>query len=113
MNIYEMYVFNGNKANFVVHRTSWSPITYAVVQVVQGKTSGELLGKPPYYDNKAVSGVLYKGDQLIDPDYIFTCPGTYKTFRFVSDLKDFKFSEFYKESEPLSNSEFRKILAKI
>lgn len=72
MNIYQMYVAKGNKAGFWVKRNSWSWKT-ALITRVDGKTEGELVGEPPYFNSPKVKGKMggmYKEINI-------SCPGTY------------------------------------
>ena len=71
-----MYEAFGNRAGFYVRRDSWSR-AYALVISVQGKKSGPLEGKPPYYGNPSVIANIYgflNGDQK---GVALSCPGTY------------------------------------
>ena len=53
MNVYEMYVANGNEAGFWVMSKDWRNVLAEVVTVA-GRTSGEVEGEPPYFDNPPV-----------------------------------------------------------
>lgn len=67
MNVYEMYVANGNSAGFLVKRKNWrSPVR---VVSIGGQSSGPLVGTPPYYGNPVV--LIYGGKVL-------SCPGTFQ-----------------------------------
>lgn len=72
LNIYEMYVKNGNKAGFWVKRNSWSWQSALIVSI-DGKTEGELEGNPPYFNNVRVKAKMGGTGKLID----ISCPGTY------------------------------------
>lgn len=72
VNIYQMYVANGNKAGFWVKRNSWSWQTALVVSV-GGKAEGELEGKPPYFNNPKVKALMGGTGREVE----LTCPGTY------------------------------------
>lgn len=88
MNIYEMYVANGNKAGFWVVRDSWGQ-SFAKVLTVAGFPAGPLSGDPPYYaqgpkkKSPTVMARIYYRDQkpVIEP---LRCPGTYAYRRIVS-----------------------------
>jgi hypothetical protein len=71
MNIYEMYVANGNRAGFSVHRNSWASHNTAQVLSVAGQESGPLSGAPPYYGNPLVIADHPWGVGRL------SCPGTY------------------------------------
>lgn len=58
MNVYQMYIANGNKAGFWIKRDSWSNYK-AFVTSVQGKTEGKLKGNHPYYNNCVVRADVY------------------------------------------------------
>lgn len=72
INIYQMYVANGNKANFWVKRNSWSWQS-ALITSIDGKTVGELTGEPPYFNNPKVKGKM----EGVNREVEITCPGTY------------------------------------
>jgi hypothetical protein len=72
MNIYQMYVANGNKAGFWVKRNSWSWQTAKIV-TIGGKSEGELSGNPPYYSNQKVYGLFNGHGKQVE----LTSPGTY------------------------------------
>ena len=71
-NIFQMYEANGNKAGFFVKRNSWSSQTAEIVKI-DGKSSGELTGKSPYFNNPKVFGKFSDNGELVE----ITCPGTY------------------------------------
>lgn len=88
-----MYVANDNRANFFVRHYKWRPYVYGLVQVVCGKESGILPGEPPYHNNMQVSGELYYGYNLVNPDYIFVIPGHGRqTWDFIATKDDFDFA---------------------
>ena len=58
MNIYEMYVQEGNRCGFWVRRNSWTN-NIARVTSIAGKFGGELARKPPYFGNPKVRGDIY------------------------------------------------------
>ena len=72
LNIYEMYVKNGNKALFWVKRDSWANGAMLITSVA-GMASGPLEGKAPYYGNPKVKG-KYGGT---GPEREVSCPGTF------------------------------------
>jgi hypothetical protein len=59
MNIYEMYIDNGNGAGFWVKRNSWGN-TCALVNMVGGRGSGALPGDAPYFLNVAVHADVFE-----------------------------------------------------
>lgn len=72
LNIYQMYLANGNKAGFFVKRDSWSSQVAEVISI-DGKSSGELTGKPPYFNNPKVFGRFQTDGKVFE----ITCAGTY------------------------------------
>lgn len=82
LNVFEMYVANGNRAGFWVKRNSWGN-TCALVKLVGGQESGEMPGLPPYFGVKGKGSPkvivdvidLWTG-QLKDGDTLLSCPGT-------------------------------------
>jgi hypothetical protein len=72
INIYQMYLENGNKAGFYVKRNSWSTQIAEIVSI-DGKTSGELDGSPPYFNNPKVIGRFGRSGKAFE----VTCAGTY------------------------------------
>lgn len=72
MNIYQMYLKNGNKAGFWVRRNSWGQRS-ALITKVDGKSQGELIGKEPYFDNPKVLGKMGGLGREVE----ITCAGTY------------------------------------
>lgn len=81
MNIYEMYVANGNRAGFFVCRNSWNlEGSAALVVSVGGRIEGKLSGEPPYYGNPVVlADVVYanRPDRPVLHNQKLGCPGTY------------------------------------
>lgn len=73
MNIYEMYIHNGNKCGFKVRRNNWPQTGFAIVISIDGKKEGELDGKPPYFGNPKVIA-WHVNDKKIRP---LLSPGTY------------------------------------
>jgi hypothetical protein len=72
MNIYQMYVANGNKVGFKVKRNSWSTKT-AIITSIDGEKEGLLNGEPPYFDNPKVKGIMSGTNYEVE----LTCAGTY------------------------------------
>src|SRR5690348_10054330 len=58
LNIYLMYVQNGNRCGFWVKRNSWSA-NIARVTSIGGKADGPLEGNPPYFTNPKVRADVY------------------------------------------------------
>jgi hypothetical protein len=109
VNIYEMYVQNGNRADFWVRRAKWTTVIARVVDVAS-KTEGPLTGTPPYYGNPSVTAQFFNvhtGDPLggearvlmeefaplrsrsTDHERPLSCPGTYAyTLIPTSELPD-------------------------
>jgi hypothetical protein len=77
MNVFEMYVANGNKVGFKVRRNWWSKKSYSVVKLVQDKKEGPLEGEAPYYGNPVVICDFYFDGRLKSRNSILSCPGTY------------------------------------
>ena len=86
MNIYEMYVANGDACGFWVQRDSWGNCKALIVSV-GGKFSGELQGVAPYFNNQEVEAEVYSFDgRRVPEDYRngrLSCAGTY-SYRLVS-----------------------------
>lgn len=78
MNIYQMYVANGNRVGFFVVRDSWDTI-FAKVTMVNDREEGVLPGDPPYHGNPPVMGEIYKKStgRLVQKAVKISCPGTY------------------------------------
>lgn len=76
-NIYEMYVANGNASGFWVQRDSWGPRTVARILSVDGKESGALRGRAPYYGNPDVLCEFYLNGNLNNASKQLPCPGTF------------------------------------
>ncbi|WP_304546141.1 hypothetical protein [Sulfurimonas microaerophilic] len=87
MNIYQAYVDNGNKTGFFISSDIWSKVI-AHITKVQGKTFGELIGRPPYYGYPKVFANLYKLDvnknqyTLAIENIVLSCPDSYTYFIF-------------------------------
>jgi hypothetical protein len=77
-NVYTMYVENGNRAGFWVQRNSWGK-TCAFVRSVDGRDTGALHGKSPYYGNPPVIVDVFElaTGECKDPGCLLSCPGTY------------------------------------
>lgn len=78
MNVYEMYVANGNKAGFWIVRDSWAN-TIALVRTVANGHSGDLPGDPPYFRNCCVVVDVFERStgRVRDEAIELSCPGTY------------------------------------
>lgn len=63
-NIYEMYIANGNKADFWVRRNSWNNTTFARVVSVAGQQSGRLFGVLPHFQKQEVICDFYRDSKL-------------------------------------------------
>ncbi len=51
MNIFEMYIANGCKLDFYVHKNSWAPHRKAKVVNIEGVLEGAMPeGDPPYFN---------------------------------------------------------------
>lgn len=77
MNVYEMYVNNGEKAGFYIQRETWGN-TIACVTTVGGCSTGPLSGKPPYFERQEVLAIffnLHTGEYLNESPV--SSPGTY------------------------------------
>ena len=72
MNVYQMYVENGNKAGFWVKRNSWTKKAAYILEV-DGHFEGELTGEEPYFDNPVVLAKFYGSIDVFQ----LTCPGTF------------------------------------
>lgn len=82
MNIYGMYVANGNRAGFWVVRAKWRNVIAQVTDVAS-KTDGPLAGTPPYYGNPSVTAEFFNihtGEPLErgeeGHERALPCPGT-------------------------------------
>lgn len=66
MNVYQMYVANGNRAGFWVSRDTWGR-TIARIVAIDGRAEGELAGSAPYFRRQAVLAEFYsyEGEQWI------------------------------------------------
>lgn len=84
MNVFQMYVENGNRAGFWIRRNSWGN-TAAFVLSVQGKREGDLEGVPPYYGDPLVVADVYDLHRplLKELHSVVRCPGTYTYQRFA------------------------------
>jgi len=76
-NIYEMYVANGHTSGFWVQRDSWGPRTFARITLVDGKASGALRGRAPYYGNPDVVCEFYLNGDLNNSSKELPCPGSF------------------------------------
>lgn len=84
MNVYQMYVENGNAVGFWVQRQTWG-YTVACVLSIGDQVAGHLIGVPPYYGNPEVLAEFWKIDvdgarvERLDVD-VLRGPGNY-TYR--------------------------------
>ncbi len=82
MNVYQMYVANGNAAGFWVQRNSWGR-TVAYVEKVCGLSEGPIPGKPPYFGRPDVLVTLWQlrrddsGWNCVGVGQQLSCPNTY------------------------------------
>ena len=77
MNIYQMYIANGERAGFHVRRDSWSSI-YAEVKAIGGIAEGPLTGMPPYFGNPPVIADVYDNNGLLkQAAAVLSGPGTF------------------------------------
>jgi len=79
LNIYQMYVANGNKAGFWITRNSWSWQT-ALVTSIGGISEGPLEGNAPYFMNQKVKGLMGGVGREVE----ITSPGTFAYTRIES-----------------------------
>ena len=77
MNVYQMYVSNGNQAGFFIRRNSWSDDSFFLVKKIGRKSKGVLDGVPPYFENQRVTGDYYFKGQLYDSKAVVSCAGTF------------------------------------
>ena len=77
MNVYEMFVANGEQVGFWLTRTTWRDLCARVTFV------GKFKGPAPYFGNPRVSGDLFylRSGQLKQANADIPSPGTYKTWR--------------------------------
>lgn len=61
LNIYLMYIQNGNKCGFWIRRNSWA-INIARVTSIAGQFEGPLEGDRPYFKNQKVRGDVYHAE---------------------------------------------------
>lgn len=80
INIYQMYITNGNKAGFLVRRNSWSDQTATIISIA-GKTEGILDGTSPYFNHAKVMARMNGTGDLIE----ISDPGTYNYSQIYSD----------------------------
>ena len=77
LNIYQMYVANGEKTGFFVRRDSWGSV-YARIRTIGGQEEGPLAGEPPYHGNPEVIMDVFSNDgTLKNENEVMSCPGTY------------------------------------
>lgn len=84
MNIYGMYVQNGNQAGFWVVRAKWRNVIARVTDVAS-KTAGPIEGHPPYYGNPSVTAQFFNrhtgepqaGWKDESFERALPCPGSY------------------------------------
>ena len=76
-NLYQLYISNGNRAGFKVHRSGWGQNSWArVVCVTEERVEqGELPRLPPYHGNPPVF-IDFKDKGKVEPA---PCPGTYQS----------------------------------
>ena len=79
VNVYQMFVANGNQPGFWLTRTTWNSKCARVLTV------GDLKGPAPYFGNPKVHAALYdsRTGALISRRIEITAAGTYKTWRQV------------------------------
>lgn len=82
-NVYQMYIANGNQAGFYVRRANWKPGTYARVVSIDGRESGPLTGRAPYFGNPTVLVDFYNSDGTVRASgQELSSPGNYSYSRF-------------------------------
>lgn len=68
MNIYEMYIKNGCRFGFYVHRNSWRPNRYAKVISIEDVVEGKMIeGNPPYFGGRAYPPGHSKAGKIMGP----------------------------------------------
>jgi hypothetical protein len=78
-NVYQMW-FATQPKNLWITRTTWSNMCAKVVSI------GELRGGAPYYGNPEVKADIYNGaGQCTQRGAVISVPGTYKTWRQISE----------------------------
>ena len=80
LNVYEMYVANGNRCGFWVARDSLDGMVMRV-DLVGAKASGALEGEGPYFGNPKVKVSFFGEDGSVRPEYwggFLPGAGTYK-----------------------------------
>lgn len=77
LNVFQMYVANGEQTGFWLRRTTWDNTCAKVTSV------GPLTGPPPYYGNPKVFGDIFelKSGKLKEVGARIPVPGTYKSWR--------------------------------
>lgn len=77
LNVFEMFVANGEQAGFWIRRTTWGNTCARVTFI------GPLNGPAPYYGNPVVLADIHdlQSGELIDRGATIPVPGTYKTWR--------------------------------
>jgi hypothetical protein len=77
LNVFQMYVANGERPGFWLRRTTWENTCARVTSV------GDFKGPPPYFGNPLVLADIYnlQTGQLKERGAKIAVPGTYKTWR--------------------------------
>jgi hypothetical protein len=77
LNVFQMFVANGERPGFWLRRTTWGNTCAQVTSV------GPFKGPPPYYGNPVVIVDIYdlETGELKESGVKVAVPGTYKTWR--------------------------------
>jgi hypothetical protein len=83
LNVFQMYVANGERPGFWLRRTTWSNTCAKVTSV------GELTGPPPYFGNPKVFADIFdlQTGERKDIGAKIAAPGTYKIWRQIEPPK--------------------------
>jgi hypothetical protein len=78
VNVYQMWLENGNRAGFVIERDSWGNWR-AIVRSIGGQVEGKLGGRAPYYGNPEVIVDVFdrSSGEVLKAAFPLSCPGTY------------------------------------
>ena len=99
LNIYQMYINNGCRMGFYVHKDSWHPNRYAKVVSIEDVEEGNMIeGEPPYFGGRKYPPGHPKEGKTMGPREVTIVADWLDSGKYTVNGGIFAFTQVYPEN---------------